>query len=50
MTAFSLWFGITPPKPEHENRVFLLLVALFGLIFAATIAFGFTVLYSLNRR
>ena len=49
MTAFSLWFGITPPKPEQEKQVFLLLIALFGTIIAATVGFGFLVLYAMSH-
>ncbi len=50
MTAFSLWFGITPPRPEQEKQVFLLLIALFGAIVAVTAGFGFLVLYLMSHR
>jgi nitrate reductase NapE component len=50
MTAFSLWFGITPPKPEQEKQVFLLLIGLFSLIAALTVGFGFLVLYLMAHR
>ncbi len=50
MTAFSLWFGITPPKPEQETKVFLLLIALFSSIVALTVGFGFVVLYLMSHR
>jgi len=50
MTAFSLWFGITPPKPEQEKQVFLLLIGLFATIALATVGFGFLVLYLISRR
>ena len=49
MTAFSLWFGITPPKPEQEKQVFLLLVGLFATIALVTVAFGFLVLYMMSH-
>ena len=49
MTAFSLWFGITPPKPEQEKQVFLLLIGLFSLIAVLTVGFGFLVLYLMGR-
>jgi nitrate reductase NapE component len=50
MTAFSLWFGITPPKPEQEKQVLFLLIALFSAIALATVGFGFLVLYLISRR
>jgi len=50
MTAFSLWFGITPPKPEQEKQVFLLLIGLFATIAMVTIGFGFLVLYLISHR
>ena len=49
LTVFSLWFGITPPKPEQETSVFLLLVGLFTTIAAVTIGFGFLVLYLISH-
>ncbi len=50
MTAFSLWFGITPPKPEQETKVFLLLLGLFSAIAVFTVGFGFLVLYLMSHR
>ncbi len=50
MTAFSLWFGISQPKPEQEKKVFFLLIAIFGGMIALTVAFGFLVLYLLSHR
>ncbi len=50
MTAFSLWFGISQPKPEQEKKVFALLVFLFLLMVAGTVGFGFLVLSLISHR
>ncbi len=50
MTAFSLWFGITPPRPEQEKKVFFLLISLFTLIAAITVGFGFLLLFLMSHR
>ena len=50
MSAFSMWFGITPPKPEQEKSVFLLLIGLFGGIVLLTVGFGFLVIYLISHR
>lgn len=50
LSVFSLWFGITPPRPEQEKKVFFILVGVFTAMFSLMVAFGFFVLYLIGRR